>query len=314
VALRELHRLLIEPMASRLPDDPRQLVVVVPHGPLHALSFASLCGTDGRFLVERHALTSIPAINVLGLLKASARHLTVEKTSLLLVADPAPAPPGAAGLPPLPGAAREVEAIARLFPSSRVELLQGESAREDRVRTLAPRFDILHLATHGVVRDDAPFESWLLLGEGEAMPGAPTETPGPLVGGQGSDGRWTAREIAGERLSAGLVVLSACNTGLGKITGDGVIGLSRAFLVAGAPSLVVSLWRVSDVVASFQMEAFYKALRSGDGGTAWALRAAQLETREALRKGRLRGDDGRVLPDHPALWAPFVVVGEGSAR
>lgn len=314
VALQELHRLLIEPVASRLPDDPKRLVVIVPHGPLHALSFASLCGIDGRFLVERHALTSIPAINVLGMLEASAQRRTAEEMSVLLVADPAPPPADAAGLPPLPGAAREVETIARLFPSRHVELLRGQAAREDRVRALAPRFDILHLATHGVVRDDEPFESWLLLAGAEATPGVPAGAPGPAVGGQGFDGRWTAREIAGERLSAGLVVLSACNTGLGKITGDGVVGLSRAFLVAGAPSLVVSLWRVSDVVASFQMEAFYRALRSGGWSVAAALRDAQLATREALREGRLRGDDGRALPDHPALWAPFVVIGEGSAR
>lgn len=195
-----------------------------------------------------------------------------------------------------------------------MELLRGKAAREDRVRALAPRFDIVHLATHGVVRDDEPFESWLLLAGAEATPGAPASPPGSAAVGQCCDGRWTAREIAAERLNARLVVLSACNTGLGKITGDGVVGLSRAFLVAGARSLVVSLWRVSDVVASFQIEAFYRALRSGNGGTAAALREAQLATREALQDGRLRGDDGRALPDHPALWAPFVVVGEGSGR
>jgi CHAT domain-containing protein len=176
---------------------------------------------------------------------------------------------------------------------------------------MAPRFDILHLATHAVVRDDEPLESWLLLAGAQATPGIAASSSESAARGERCDGRWTAREIASESLSARLVVLSACNTGLGRITGDGVVGLSRAFLVAGVPSLVVSLWRVSDVVASFQMEAFYRALRSAGRGPAAALREAQIATRQALREGRLRGDDGRVLPDHPALWAPFVVIGEG---
>jgi CHAT domain-containing protein/tetratricopeptide (TPR) repeat protein len=312
-ALRELHRLLIEPVAARLPGDPSQLVVLVPHGPLHALSFASLCSADGRYLVEGHALASAPSISVLGLLEVSARRWTIEGASLLLVANPVPPPELAGGLPALPGTEREVEAIARLFPKSQVELLRGEGAWEDRVRALAPRFGILHLATHGVVRDDDPFESWLLLAGAAPAPGVSATASGASAAGAGSDGRWTAREIAVEQLNAGLVVLSACNTGLGKVTGDGVVGLSRAFLVAGASSLVASLWRVSDVVASFQMEAFYRALRAGDRGPAAALREAQLATRRALREGRLRAEDGRALPDHPALWAPFVVIGEGSA-
>ena len=313
-ALRELHRLLVEPVAAWLPVDPRQLVVVVPHGPLHTLSFAALVDAGGRFLVERHTLAFVPAIDVLSLLGELSPSATIDEARVLLVANPA-APTHASGsLPKLPGADREVDAISRLFPPSRVVVVRGEGAREERVRAMAPGFDVIHLATHGVVRDDEPFESWLLLsgGNGESGPtGAGPTSPGEEPA---SDGRWTAREIAAEKLTARLVVLSACNTGLGKVTGDGVIGLSRAFLVAGVPTLVVSLWRVSDVVAGFQMEAFYKALRAGKGSTSAALRAAQLATRQALREGELRAEDGRPLPDHPALWAPFVVVGEGGNR
>jgi CHAT domain-containing protein len=151
-----------------------------------------------------------------------------------------------------------------------------------------------------MVFDEEPWSSFLAL-----APDAP-----PTAGRDSErDGLLTVREVFSLDLRAGLVTLSACNTGLGRVTGDGVIGLSRAFLYAGTPSVMVSLWRVADPVARFQMERFYAALRGGSGKAA-ALRAAQLETLEALRSGRLRAPSGRRLTDSPLLWAPFVLVGE----
>jgi CHAT domain-containing protein len=112
------------------------------------------------------------------------------------------------------------------------------------------------------------------------------------------------------KLRAELVTLSACNTAVGRVSGEGVAGLSRAFLSAGAPSVLASLWRVADVAGRFQMERFYRALRSNGGRKAAALREAELATLRALRGRKLRTPGGRVLPDHPLFWAPFVLIGE----
>ena len=109
-------------------------------------------------------------------------------------------------------------------------------------------------------------------------------------------------------LHAELVTLSACNTALGHISGDGVAGLSRAFLAAGTPSVLASLWRVADVAGRFQMERFYSALRSNGGDKAAALRQAQLETLRSLRAKRLRIPSGKPLPEQPIFWAPFVLI------
>jgi len=117
-------------------------------------------------------------------------------------------------------------------------------------------------------------------------------------------------EIFGLDLYADLVVLSACNTGLGQISGDGVIGLSRAFIYAGTPSVMVSLWPVADIVTKFEMEQFYRRLRDNGGNKAAALRQAQLVTLRQLRQHRLRTPSGKFFSEHPIYWAPFVLIGE----
>jgi CHAT domain-containing protein len=109
-----------------------------------------------------------------------------------------------------------------------------------------------------------------------------------------------------------MVALSACSSGLGRITGDGVAGLSRAFLGAGTASVVVSLWRVADIVSRHQMEDFYRALQRPGVSRAEALREAQLRTIERLRRGEIRTPSGTPVPEHPLYWAPFVLVGDAA--
>jgi CHAT domain-containing protein len=106
----------------------------------------------------------------------------------------------------------------------------------------------------------------------------------------------TASEIADLKLKADLVVLSACSTGKGDITGDGVIGLSRSLFLAGVPSVMVSLWDVDDAATATLMTAFYRNWQSGKLNKAQSLRQAMLETRKSF-------------PD-PSLWAAFNLVGE----
>jgi CHAT domain-containing protein len=122
------------------------------------------------------------------------------------------------------------------------------------------------------------------------------------------DGRLLADEIYDLRLDADLVVLSACRTALGPVEGDGVIGFARAFLSAGARTVVATQWDVSDRVSYEVMREFY-ARRARGGSNSQALRGAQLAVLRALRAGTIRAD-GAVLPETPRLWAGFVLTGE----
>ncbi|MET0621000.1 MAG: CHAT domain-containing protein [Thermoanaerobaculia bacterium] len=304
-ALRRLHRVLIDPVSASLPADPGRLVTIIPHGPLFLVSFAALVRGDGSYLIDDHTLSYSPAIGVLRFTEARrARGGGRTGDGLLLVGNPAmpPARAGSGPLPALPGAEAEARAIGSLYPAGRVTALTGAQAREQAVRALAGGESIIHLATHAVLFDDEPMSSFLALAP---SPGRVAARPDPE-----EDGRLTVREVFELDLSASLVTLSACNTGLGLVNGDGVLGLSRAFLYAGAPSVLVSLWRVADSVTQFQMERFYRALIATGGDKAAAIRQAELETIRALRSERLRAPSGRPLREAPGLWAPFVLVGE----
>lgn len=127
-------------------------------------------------------------------------------------------------LPPLPGAEAEVQAIAQLFPKNQRTLLIEAEATEAHIKTLALTYNIVHLATHGLAFGSDPLASLVAF--------SPTEQENGLL---------TAREVMlSADLPADLVVLSACQTGLGRITGEGMLGLSRAFLVVEARSVMVS--------------------------------------------------------------------------
>jgi CHAT domain-containing protein/tetratricopeptide (TPR) repeat protein len=217
---------------------------------------------------------------------------------------------------PLPGTRQEAEAIQRLLPKA--QLFLGPAATKERLLNLPPP-GILHLATHGFFLEDAPgpkasravghfgalgegslaprtpdplLRSGLVLaGASAPAPSSPRPTP-PLPG----DTLVTALELAGLDLwGTQLVVLSACDTGRGDVKlGQGVYGLRRAFLVAGAETVVMSLWKVNDETTRALMEAYYRNLLAGQG------RATAL--REAMRALRL-------TQGHPHYWAPFITMG-----
>ncbi len=264
----------------------------MPHGPLFALPFAALLDEQGRYLLERYALHSVPAAAVLGATFRPPRTPPAAR-SYLLVGDPvrlAISPEGRV-LPRLPGSRAEVSEIARQAQPGAATLLLGAEASEAAVRALAPGKSVVHFATHGVVRDDEPFESFLALSNRD---------------------RLTAREVYGLTLDSDLVVLSGCRTARGRITGDGIVGLTRGFFYAGTPSVVASVWDVADRPTQLLMTAFYRAL-GGPGDKATALRSAQLSLLRALRRGevKVRTRLGLItLPPHPVFWAGFVLQGQ----
>jgi CHAT domain-containing protein/tetratricopeptide (TPR) repeat protein len=325
-ALRRLWGVLIQPVSRWLPENPGDTVTIVPHGPLFLVSFASLPDGIGRYLAERHTLHYAPSVAVLSRTRGKHHRAFSPQPTVLIVGNPRmPRLPGRKRpLAALPAAEAEAREIGGLFPPPNVRTLLGEQARESLVRQLVGDRTILHFATHGIVFDDEPLESLVALapdvpprphggGDGSADPGGVLRAGGRtarLPGFSDRDGLWTAREVFQLKLRAELVTLSACNTAVGRVSGEGVAGLSRAFLSAGAPSVLASLWRVADVAGRFQMKHFYRALLSNGGRRAAALREAELATLRALRGGRLRTPGGRALPDHPLFWAPFVLIGE----
>lgn len=218
---------------------------------------------------------------------------------------------------PLPGTRQEAEAIGELLRGARV--LRGEQATEGAIKKVAAPV-ILHVATHGffLAAEAPPPDAASEAGRGGAGPGfappqAATGGENPLLrsglalaganalSSGGEDGILTALEASGLDLwGTRLVVLSACETGVGKVSnGEGVYGLRRALVIAGAESLVMSLWQVDDLATRDLMTRFYKKLERGEGRSA-ALRSAQLET---LAKPAQR---------HPFYWAAFQPTGDGS--
>lgn len=295
-AYRELYRLLVAPIAKHLPE-PSSALTIVAHGPLHRLSFAGLKGGTGRYLIEDHAIGYVPAASSPAHAPAPAAE-TLLSRGYLFVADPLAMPAGPAGqhLPALPGARRESALAARAFRGSRVTLLSGVDAGERAVRERLPDSRLVHFATHGFLIDRKPFDSFLALGRRSAAPA--------------DDGRLSVREIYELKLHADLVVLSACRTAGGPITGDGIVGMSRAFFYAGASRVLVTLWDVADAPTERLIARFYSHTSRGLA-TRDALRAAQLDLLGALRKGRVRVDTplGSVaLPEHPVFWAGFVML------
>ena len=185
-------------------------------------------------------------------------------------------------LAPLPEAEAQARAVAGLYTTGS-RLYVGAEASEEHVKQEAGRFRILHFATHGLLDDASPMYSQLVLAE-----------PGPA---SPEDGLLEAREILDLDLHAQLAVLSACDTGRGRVgAGEGLVGLTWAFFVAGCPATVASQWKVEARGTAELMVAFHRELKQGRP-TAEALRAAE---RRLLRDPAWR---------HPFFWAAFVVIG-----
>jgi CHAT domain-containing protein len=292
--LHQLHQLLIEPIADLLPEAPNQEVVFIPQGELFLVPFPALKDANGDYLIENHTILTAPSIQVLQLTQdLSTRAQTpapLQADNPLIVGDPAMPTVtflSDAGnfesvqLQPLYGARQEAEAVGDTLNAS---ALLGDAATEARVKQQIASADLIHLATHG------------LLEYGDPRQTGSRDTPGAiaLAPGNGEDGLLTSTEILQMELQADLVVLSACDTGRGRITGDGVIGLSRSFIAAGVPSVIVSLWAVPDAPTAELMTEFYDQLAQGQT-KAQALRQAMLTTMQTR-------------PD-PKDWAAFTLIG-----
>ena len=272
---RELGVWLVDPILSLLRTE---TVIVVPWGPIHKIPPASLIGPDGNMLLQTKRVIVAPSAG-------AYRYLLVKRASgrrqFLGWGNP-----GTPFAPPLPGAEREVSEIGRLFPRSSVKT--SEAATETAVkqtRQMLGNPDVIHLACHGVFNERVPQLSFLALAaDGE------------------NDGKLEMHETYGlDWQGVSLVTLSACSSGKGELgAGDDLIGLTRGFMFAGAPSVLCSLWDVDDEATRELMGSFYRNYLAG------------MSKPEALRQAQIAMLKNPKKPEwsHPFYWSAFVLFGD----
>jgi CHAT domain-containing protein len=291
----QLYRTLLGPIASELA--PGTTLIVAPDGVLHYLPFEGLLAANGRFLVEDFAVIYTPSASALNWDRTPPRSWN---KGLLALGDPDFGKNGAEAegaasltrrvdinrglrLTPLPNTRIEVQTIASLYPAASTKVLLGRDASKSSLaKEVLGDYQDIHIATHAFYDEGRPERSGIVLSAGAH-----------------DDGVLRFGDIVKLRLKADLVVLSACQTGLGKLVrGEGLDGLARAFLFAGTPRVVVSLWNVNDVATADLMKAFYGKMKAGLP-PAQALTAAKVEMIHSKIAGY----------QDPYFWAAFVLIG-----
>ncbi|MEO8033831.1 MAG: CHAT domain-containing protein [Acidobacteriota bacterium] len=289
---RRLYDLILAPAAAELQGV--KTIAIIPDGPLWQLPFESLVMPDGTFVIERMACFYAPSIAVY---REMIRHDRPRPSgSFLAFANPLFRKGGEAAeakfrdsdAGPLPDAEREVARIARLFRDG-TKLYVGADALESRVKSESSAYDVIHFATHGVLDDNNPMYSHLLL----------TASPD-----SSDDGFLETWELMRLDLHAELAVLSACDTARGAVhAGEGLIGMSWALFVAGCSSTIATQWKVPSASAADLMIDFYRLWLHGRHDT-WFAKA------EALRQARLNlMRDGKHRD--PFYWSGYVLIGSG---
>jgi CHAT domain-containing protein len=302
--LQQLHEILVSPIADLLPSDPKVNVVFIPQESLFLVPFPALQDQNGKYLIEQHTILTAPSIQVLDLTRTLRERRNKDRgenasikrfqSSALIVGNPAPMPTlPKVKLKSLPEAEKEANAIAQLLQTP---AMIGKQATETNILKQLPKARLIHLATHGLLEYGS--QNGTSYGEDLGIPGAlalaPNFSSSPLS--ERDNGLLTADEIINLPLNAELVVLSACSTGEGRISGDGVIGLSRSFISAGTESVLVSLWSVPDAPTAELMTEFYRQLQQNNN-KAQSLRDAMLKL-------------VKQYPDTPKNWAAFTLIGE----
>ncbi|MFN3429189.1 MAG: CHAT domain-containing tetratricopeptide repeat protein [Candidatus Sericytochromatia bacterium] len=317
---RALYDALVLPLETRLSG--KTELVVIPDANLGFVPFESLIDSQGRYLAERFTITYAHSLAVRGLLAtrkhpagrkpllafggakyqtAGATHRGAVSANARLAAYQtlsrgasmldAYGKLGLASWADLPGTLREVQAIAKLQPGAHV--VTGEQVSEAGLKAMATAnqlagYRVLHFATHGVTVPEVPELSALVLSQLPTQPG-------------GEDGYLRTAEVAQLKLAADFVNLSACETGLGKLYGgEGVVGLSQSFLLAGANGLSMSLWSVADDSTATFMTELYKTVANDHVGYA--------EAAARVKRRFIQGAFGEAYKQ-PFYWAPFVHYG-----
>ncbi len=267
-------------------------LIIVPDGILNALPFEALRvpgRTGTSYLIEGPSVSYCPSASALATLQGRARPRTWAK-QVLAVGSPNYSTelrePDRGPWPQLPFSRKEAQAVVRGYPARAVDILNGSDVSEGAIKSWPLRdYRIIHFACHGFLDEKVPLRSALALSAGN---------------GTDEDGLLQMREIYGLSLSADLVVLSACQTGIGRIEkSEGSLALARPFFFAGARAVVASLWSIGDRSTVPFMREFYRRLSEG-----WPAAEALREAKLSLLRSRW---------SHPFYWAAFLLQGDPSA-
>jgi CHAT domain-containing protein/Tfp pilus assembly protein PilF len=265
----ELYQILFAPVKTLIGD--KITIGIIPHRSLFYLPFQGLKGEEG-FLVDRYNLFYVPSASVYSYCLSKNRE---NKESYLGFGNPSFE---GEDLPPLPLSAEEVKMVAPIFPYNDVFI--DKEATETKFKEICSNFDIIHLSTHGLADDQRPLFSKICLSKDEQ-----------------NDGEVRAYEVFSLNLKANLVVLGACETGLGKLSeAEGLVGLVRSFLYAGTPTVIASLWSVYDKPTMELFINFFKYWKQEGLSKAEALSRAQRELAKEY--------------GYPVAWAGFILIGD----
>lgn len=295
-AARELYDLLLKPAQSQLVG--KTNLIIVPDGPLWDLPFQALQDERGKYLIEKAAVSYAPSLTALKEMSKKAKARTRgDGLELLAFGNPIVAKETSERvrrvfmsekLEPLPESERLVNELGKMYGADRSKVFTGDQAREEIAKAEAQKYRIVQFATHGILNNVSPMYSHLVLAQNEKNPN--------------EDGLLEAWELKDLDLKADMVILSACETARGRISGgEGVIGMTWASFIAGAPTTVASQWKVESSSTTELMLEFHRQL----------LAKKRVSKAEALRRASLRL---MKMPQyrHPSYWAGFVLVGDGS--
>jgi CHAT domain-containing protein/tetratricopeptide (TPR) repeat protein len=293
---RQLYDVLLKPIDAELSRKTK--IVIVPDGPLWNLPFQALMDEKGRYLLENAAVSYAPSLTALKVMSQKAKQRrspvnaqliafgnpivgksTTERVKRVFMNE---------SMEPLPEAERLVNELGKMYGPKRSRVFTGAGAKEEVAKAESPKFRIVQFATHGVLNNASPMYSHLVFAQNE------NDTD--------EDGLLEAWEIKNMDLNADMVILTACETSRGRVSGgEGMIGMTWASFIAGAPTTVASQWKVESASTTELMLEFHRQL----------LAKRKVSKSEALRRAGLKV---MRMPKyrHPSYWAGFVIVGDAS--
>ncbi len=293
---KELYSLLLHPLKAQL--DGKANVVIVPHGPLWNLPFQTLMDKDGKYLIENAAVSYAPSLTALReMTRRAKQRAPAADAELIAFGNPIVEKETKVRvrrvfmnetMEPLPEAEKLVNELGRMYGPKRSKVFTGADAREEVAKAESPKYRIVQFATHGVLNNVSPMYSHLVFAQNDKNPS--------------EDGLLEAWELKDLDLKADMVILTACETARGKISnGEGMIGMTWASFIAGAPTTVASQWKVESSSTTELMLEFHRQLLS----------KKKVSKAEALRRASLKV---MKMPKyrHPSYWAGFVIVGDAS--